>query len=73
MAAGRFSAWWTTVAVAGLVEEWPLPTAQVGEVAAELRWHAWDAWEPDTGWRFHLAVEDPAENLAWAVAATDAA
>jgi hypothetical protein len=73
MAAGRFGAWWTVAALAGVDDDWPLPPDELGALATELRWFAWDAWEPDTGWRFHLAVEDPAEGLAWAVAATDAA
>jgi len=72
-AAGRFDAWWALAALAGVLEDWPLPPGELGEAAAELSWFAWDAWEPDTGWRFHLAVEDPAEGLAWATAATDAA
>ncbi|WP_334142661.1 DUF6183 family protein [Rhabdothermincola sp.] len=73
MARGRFDAWWALASMAGLVEDWPLPPDELGAAAAELRWFAWDAWEPETGWRFHLAVEDPLEDLAWAVAATDAA
>jgi hypothetical protein len=72
-AAGRFDAWWALSALVGLVDDWPVPPDELGEAAAELRWFAWDAWEPDTGWRLHLAVDDPAEGLAWAVAATDAA
>jgi hypothetical protein len=73
MAAGRFGTWWALAALAGAVEDWPLTADDIGEIATDLHWYAWDAWEPDTGWRFHLAVEDPAEGLGWAVAATDAA
>jgi hypothetical protein len=72
-AAGRFDAWWALAALTGLVDDWPVPPDELGEAAGELRWFAWDAWEPDTGWRLHLAVDDPAEGLGWAVAATDAA
>jgi hypothetical protein len=72
MAAGRFGAWWALTALVGLLDDWPVPPDELGAAAAELRWFCWDAWEPDTGWRFHLAVDDPAEGLAWAVAATDA-
>jgi hypothetical protein len=72
MAAGRFGAWWTVVALAGLTDEWPLPPAEVGEVASELQWYAWDAGEPETGWGLRLAVEDPAEGRAWALLAADA-
>jgi hypothetical protein len=44
----------------------------LGVAASELRWFAWHAGEPETGWRLHLAVEDPLERLAWTVAASDA-
>lgn len=73
MAAGRFAAWWAVAALAGLSEAWPVPAPGLGEAAAELRWFAWDAGEPATGWSLHLAVEDPGEGLAWALAATDSA
>ena len=70
-AAGRHSAWWTVAALAGALEDWPLEPREVGEIADELRWWSWDAYEPDTGWRLRLAVEDPADGLAWAVTAVD--
>jgi hypothetical protein len=73
MAAGRFGAWWALAALTGLLDDWPLAPTELGRAAQELHWFAWDAWEPDTGWRFHLAVDDPADGLAWAIAATDAA
>lgn len=73
MAAGRFGAWWAVAALTGLVDDWPVPPDELGEAGAELEWSTWDAWEPDTGWRSHLAVHDPVEGLAWALAATDAA
>ncbi len=73
MASGRFDAWWAVVAVAGALEDWPLPAEEVGEAVQLLRWYVWDAYEPKTGWWLRLAVEDPDEGLAWAVAATDEA
>jgi hypothetical protein len=73
MAHGRFGAWWAAAALTGLLDDWPPSPAELGRAVDELRWFAWDAWEPDTGWRFHLAVDDPGDGLAWAVAATDAA
>jgi hypothetical protein len=36
-----------------------------------LRWWWWDTAEPASGWELRLAVEDPAEGIAWAIAATD--
>jgi len=73
MASGRFDAWWALVALAGAQDEWPLPADEVGEIASSLRWWLWDAYEPKTGWWLRLAVDDPDEGLAWAVAATDSA
>ena len=71
MAPGRFAAWWTVVALAGRLDEWPLPADAVGEAAASLRWYRWDPGAPDTGWALRLAVEDPEDGLAWALSATD--
>ncbi|HZQ27908.1 MAG TPA: DUF6183 family protein [Acidimicrobiales bacterium] len=72
MAAGRFGAWWALTAMAGMLDDWPVDPDELGQVAAELRWYLWDAGEPVTGWGLRLAVEDPAEGLAWAVVAQDA-
>jgi hypothetical protein len=71
MASGRFDAWWAVVALTGALDDWPLLADEVGEVVASFRWWLWDAYEPKTGWWLRLAVEDPEEGLAWAVAATD--
>ena len=73
MAPGRFAAWWTVVALAGRLDDWPLAGDEVGEAAASLRWYRWDAGASDTGWALRLAVEDPADGLAWALSATDPA
>lgn len=72
-AAGRFAVWWTLTGLAGLVEEWPIEPDELGEVAGDLRFYGWDAGEPETGWVLRLAIEDPAEGLAWAVGAVDSA
>lgn len=73
MALGRFSAWWAVVALAGMADHWPLHPDEVGALAAELRWYAWDAAEPATGWGLRLAVEDPEDGRAFALLAVDAA
>lgn len=72
MAIGRFETWWTLAALTALDDEWPPDTDELGASAGELRFFEWDASEPDTGWVLRLAVEDPVDGLAWAVAATDA-
>jgi hypothetical protein len=71
MAAGRFDAWWALAALCGLEDPWPPDPAELGSAAAELELHVWDAHEPDTGWALRLAVADPADQLAWALTATD--
>jgi hypothetical protein len=73
MASGRFAAWWAVAALAGLLDDWPVDPDRLGEAAHELRWFAWDAAEPITGWSLRLAVEDPLDGLAWALSASDAA
>jgi hypothetical protein len=74
LATGRFSAWWTIAAIAGVADEWPLTPDEIGTIAtSELHWFAWDAGEPETGWGLRIAVEDPADGRAWALIAADAA
>ncbi|HZB70885.1 MAG TPA: hypothetical protein VE395_02035, partial [Acidimicrobiales bacterium] len=73
---GRFAAWWALAALAGLDgvdAEWPPPADELGEAAAALRWAVWAPPGPRLGWSLHLAVEDPEDGLAWAIAATDRA
>ena len=72
-AAGRFGALWLLAALGDALDDWPLPVAELGSIADELRWWWWDAHEPVTGWQLQLAVEDPAEGVAWAISARDAA
>jgi hypothetical protein len=69
-AAGRAAAWWV---VATLGDVTPGDQAATATTVARLRWWWWDAAEPPAGWELRVAVEDPAEGLAWAIAATDSA
>ncbi len=71
-AAGRFGALWVLAALADQLDDWPVPLAELGDVASEMRWWWWDAHEPATGWQLQLAVDDPAEGVAWAISARDA-
>ncbi len=71
-ASGRFGAWWTLAALGDLLDDWPVPPDELGELAAELRWYRWDAYEPAMGWQLQLAVEDPDDDVAWAILARDA-
>jgi len=67
--AGRFAAWWATAAMAGL--DWPPDPDTLGSAAAGLRWLMWEPRRAVEGWRLHLAIEHPAEGIAWAVSAED--
>ena len=72
-AAGRFAAWWAGAALTGLLEEWPVDAATLGDALTRLRWYAWDSGGAATGWGLHLAIEDPTSGRSWAVAAIDLA
>jgi len=75
-APGRFAAWLVLVALGDLSAKWPLAPDELGEVLHQVRWYAWGAGEPATGWALRLAVEGmagPSKDRAWAVSATDAA
>ena len=71
MAAGRFAAWWAAAALCGTTDAWPVPPEELGEAISELRWYLWDSRVPSTGWSLRLAVDDPADGLAWALTASD--
>ena len=73
MATGRFAAWWAASALTGLLEDFPPDPSELGDALSELEWWAWDLGGPDLGWSCRLAIEDPADGLAWALDATDAA
>jgi hypothetical protein len=59
-------------ALGGVDDAWPVPPDEMGTIVGELRWFAGTRGNP-TRAGGSMAVEDPAEGLAWAVAATDAA
>ncbi len=70
-AAGRTDAWWAAAAFCGLEETWPVDPVELGEATAELRWLRWSDGAATRGWYLLLAVEDPADGLAWAIRAVD--
>jgi hypothetical protein len=72
-AAGRFAAWWAGAALTGLLDEWPVDAETLGDALTPLRWYEWDGGGSATGWRLHLAIEDPSSSRSWAVAAVDLA
>jgi len=70
-AVGRGLVWWALACLTGLEDDWPLDARTLGDAAAGLRWYLWDPGDVVGGWNFHIAVEDPLDGLAWAVAAVD--
>lgn len=83
-ARGRFEAWWCATALAGLDgaglegagldgDDWPPEPDELGEAVAELGWWRWDDRARPAGWFLGLAVEDPLDGIAWALAARDRA
>ncbi len=74
-ARGRFEAWWCAAALTGLddADGWPPDADELGEAVAELRWWRWDDRARPAGWFLGLAVEDPLDGIAWALAANDRA
>lgn len=71
-ASGRFGAWWLLAAFGDMLNDWPIEPDMLGAFANELDWYRWDAFEPTVGWTLQIAVSDPAENVAWAITASDA-
>lgn len=71
MATGRFAAWWAAAALTGLLEDFPPDPSELGDALGELQFWAWDVGGPDLGWSCRLAIEDPADGLAWALSAVD--
>ena len=66
---GRFMAFYTVATLGDL--GWPVAPEAVGEAARRLRWYRWDEGQPEKGWVLRLAVEDPDENWAASLGATD--
>ncbi|MCH7669978.1 MAG: hypothetical protein IIC71_12375 [Acidobacteria bacterium] len=69
---GRSLAWWAMVCLAGLDDAPHMDPDEIGEAIADLNFYVWDAGDATGGWSFHMAIEDPADGLAWAVTAVDA-
>ena len=70
-ASGRAAAWWALQHLAGFDGQDNIEPDELGQAASELCWYWWDDGSPATGWALRLAIEDPAEGLAWAIAASD--
>ncbi len=70
--AGRQVTWWALRALTGLDDDESVDADELGEAVGELRWYRWNDGSPDSGWSLRLAIEDPIDGVAWAIAAIDA-
>lgn len=70
-ALGRFSALWLLAALVDRTDEWPLEPDELGASAAVLRWYVIGNERPAGDWELRLAVEDPADGVAWVLTACD--
>lgn len=68
-AVGRSMAWYL-VALLGDVG-WPASSDAIKRSLDNLEWFYWDEGAPEEGWVLRLAVEDPVNGWAAAIAATD--
>ena len=68
---GRFGAWWAAAAIAGVLDLWPMTPDELGDELTALQWYAWATDDAATGWQLRLAVWDPAEDLGFAIDASD--
>lgn len=68
-ALGRWMAWYTATLLLDL--PWPVSPRELGAELGRLRWYRWDEGAPEEGWVLRVAVDDPRNGWAAAVAATD--
>lgn len=75
-ALGRFSAWWTVIALTGIEHD---PTTRLADLADEMasalddwRWWLFDSGEVTWGWSLQMIAADPDEGIAFALSAHDA-
>jgi hypothetical protein len=68
-ALGRFMAWYTTALLADV--SWPAAPEDLGAAARSLRWLRWEEDDIASGWILRLAIEDPDNGWAAAIAASD--
>jgi hypothetical protein len=68
-AAGRSMAWYLVALLGDL--RWPAPAEAIRDALTNLHWFYWDEGAPEEGWVLRLAVSDPTNGWAAAIAATD--
>ena len=67
-----FGRWLTWHTLALLTDHpWPVEPSVLGDAAGDMEWYRWDEGAPEEGWTLRVAVADPANGWAAAVAATD--
>lgn len=66
---GRWLTWQTLALLTDCT--WPVDPAELGAAVGALEWYRWDEGAPEEGWILRLAVGDPDNGWAAAIAATD--
>lgn len=66
---GRALAWWAVAQLLGY-DELPEDDDALAE-AGDLNWYLWDPGDQVGGWSLYLAVEDPQDEVSWALSAVD--
>lgn len=72
MAAARLDLWWLMACATNLHEDWPVDPDDLADALESMRFVFWHPGHQPTGWELHVAIEDPVDGLAWALAAADA-
>lgn len=71
VATGRDLAWAAAGALAGFEPGERIDPSTLGDAISNLRWLVWNAPDASTGWQLRLAIEDPADGIAWMIDAVD--
>jgi hypothetical protein len=66
---GRYMAWYVVALMSDL--QWPPDAEELGQALNALQWWWWEENISEEGWVLRLAVDEPSQGWAAAIAATD--